>query len=593
MARVRPTLVVAGFLLVGGAAAGIVGGRAVVLEEEAARFRALDHAEADAKWAASLLATVPSLAAKGVVDPRLGPPAVHWHIGQPLAIQEDGDDRLLFDEAAWLTRARDDLPAALRILKRLAGDSPGTPLAGAAAAQAGALLLRTGDLGGARPLLETAVAADSEAPGPEGLPWREVALFHLARADLREGRTDAVVRFLVAAQDGTRLSSSDGLDPGDLVTALAEDLAVAPTDYDARVAERLSTAARSAREGRRWLGLLGSSGVLAQRGSFVVRDDSRIRAWPVEALGRLLEGGASSVRVVTTLDARAAEQGVVEPVEGFPGTLAVVASPRASEGSGAVGIALVAGLVVYALGAGFALLAMARSLKASRMQEEFVAAVSHEMKTPIAAVSAMAEMLANGRVPSARGREYAERIRAEMQRLGTTVRNVLDASRIERGVQRLVSRRPSDPGEVVRTVADVVRPSLEARGFRFDVDVTPPPRPLPVDPEALTSVLGNLLDNAAKFSTEQKEILLRAGPKAGGYEIQVLDRGPGVPRSERARVFERFARGEAAVREAIPGVGLGLHVAKELVEAHGGTIRIEDREGGGAAFVVELPEGVS
>jgi signal transduction histidine kinase len=213
------------------------------------------------------------------------------------------------------------------------------------------------------------------------------------------------------------------------------------------------------------------------------------------------------------------------------------------------------------------------------------------MKTPIASVQAMAEMLADGRVSGpTKPREYAERIQAEMARLGATVRDVLDAARIERDAGVVVRPRPVDPAATVRDAVEAARPGLERRGVRLDLEETPSPRPLPLDPDAVAHVVHNLLDNAAKFGGPEKAIEVRAGPVEGGYRVEVLDRGPGVPVAERERVFERFTRGEDAKARAVPGVGLGLYVAKEIVEAHGGAIRVEDRDGGGARFVVEWRE---
>jgi signal transduction histidine kinase len=253
--------------------------------------------------------------------------------------------------------------------------------------------------------------------------------------------------------------------------------------------------------------------------------------------------------------------------------------------------ALGGALAAYGVGVVLGVRAIIASRRAARMQADFVAAVSHEMKTPIASVRAMAERLADGAVAQPeRARAYAQRMEAEMTRLGATVRDVLDAARIERGVGVAVRPVPTDPAAVVREAVEAARPALERRGFRVLVEADPSPAPLPLDADAFTHVLNNLLDNAAKFSDEVREIEVRAGPADGVWRLEVLDRGPGVPPAERARIFDRFARGEEAKRRALPGVGLGLHVAREIVRAHGGTIRAEGREGGGARFVVEVPE---
>ena len=256
------------------------------------------------------------------------------------------------------------------------------------------------------------------------------------------------------------------------------------------------------------------------------------------------------------------------------------------------GRAVGAALGVYLAGAALALLSLRRSARAARMQADFVASVSHEMKTPIASVQAMAEMLADGRVADpAKAHDYAARIQAEMTRLGATVRDVLDVSRIERDAGAVVNPRPIDPAAAVAEAVEAARPGLERRGFRVDLAATSSSVPVPLDPDAFAHVVHNLLDNAAKFAGADRRIEVEAAPVEGGYVVQVLDRGPGVPAAERERVFERFSRGEEARVRAVPGVGLGLYVAREIVRAHGGTIRVESREGGGARFVVEIPEG--
>jgi signal transduction histidine kinase len=139
-------------------------------------------------------------------------------------------------------------------------------------------------------------------------------------------------------------------------------------------------------------------------------------------------------------------------------------------------------------------------------------------------------------------------------------------------------------------MAQAVRPMLEARGFDFQVEVAAARAPCDVDADAFASVLGNLVDNASKFAGDRREILLRAFPSRAGFRVEVLDRGPGVPPAERERIFRRFYRGAGAARGALPGIGLGLHVARETMRAHGGSIHVEEREGGGAAFILELPE---
>lgn len=261
--------------------------------------------------------------------------------------------------------------------------------------------------------------------------------------------------------------------------------------------------------------------------------------------------------------------------------------PHSGAGA-AIGLAL--GLVVYALGCGLALVAIRRSQRAAAMQSDFVAAVSHELKTPIASVRAMAEFLADGSAgDTEKVCDYARRIEGEMGRLGATVRNVLDVARIERQGRLPVVIRADDPAAVVKRTCEAFQPTLEARGFEVRVDVRPAPHAVLLDRDALQSVLMNLIDNAAKFSKEVKSIEIEAGPVDGGYRIVVRDRGRGLPAGGGDRLFGRFVRDDAVKRDAVPGVGLGLYVVKEIVAAHGGRVRANRRDGGGSVFEVTIP----
>ncbi len=593
--RTTAAAVVLGSLVASGLAFAVLGVRMLEVERAEAERAARRRAE---EVLAAAVAAAPSLAAEPA-----DATAATWLLEAPPSSDPlagaGADDRLLLDEAAYAERNEADAARALDILRRLAGKDPESALGRVAAARAAAPARRRGDAAAASEALAIAAKARETLVDPaSGIAVPLVARYVAAiQASGDAERAEAIEALLRASEGGRRLRADGGPDAGDLLAAL---LASSPGPGDARALAAAEHAAR----GHALLVALPRDGVAFAGGWIACREGAALRARRqgdfATALARNVHAGGVALGAGAPAPDAGPTAALRPPLDGL--VLQAVAEDAPAAG-GAL-LALAAGLAVYFLGAGLAVVAIRRSARAARMQADFVAAVSHEMKTPIAAVQAMAEMLADGRVPDpARARTYAERIRAEMQRLGATVRNVLDAARIERGAgSTLVRPRPGDPAAVVEGVAAVFRPALEGRGFRFDVASKPAPRPVPVDADALTSVIANLLDNAMKFSggtngSGRKEVAIEAGPIDGtdggghvdGYRIAVLDRGPGVPAADRERVFDRFFRGDAARHEAVPGVGLGLHVAREIVRAHGGAIRVEDRAGGGAAFLVDLP----
>lgn len=252
----------------------------------------------------------------------------------------------------------------------------------------------------------------------------------------------------------------------------------------------------------------------------------------------------------------------------------------------AVGV-LVAGLVVLALAArGEARLAQQRA--------DFVAALTHELKAPLTGFRALTELLHDGLVPTEeKKREYYAAMLAESERLSRLVQNVLDASRLERGPLEVVPAS-LDPGPLVADVVGRFRPRLESEGFTVELSIDDDLPAVLVDREALAHVLGNLLDNAAKYGRGAEPRLriearaARGLPGGGGVEVAVQDRGPGIPAAERGRVFERFWRSPDVPRQ-VGGAGLGLTIARAQARAMGGDLVVADPAGGpGARFVLRL-----
>lgn len=590
MAPPRGLLLPAVLLTAAGVGFGVLGGHALRLEGDLARRRARARAELSVRDAA---ADAPTRLARGD-GPEIGRVRLHDATGvfERVAARVPEPVRLLFDQALFLERQGRHAEARTT-WERVATAPDAGDLAPVAAAHATAVALRadTGRPPPPPPAAERGVTED-------GLPLAPWCAYLRLALEVQGGATGAdlaaAVEGLLAAPDGHGVRTDGGPDAGDLLVRAVElvgdpRLATLPPALASRLRARAAQATLAhralARLARAPLAVLDD--VIAAK---VPQDPAVVRFVAVDDLGSALADALpGTVRATTrpdTIPAGAARTQAPTPLDGL--WVYDVPTPGPLEGSGPW-LLLAAGLAVYAAAAVATLLALRRARRTREMKDDFVAAVSHEMKTPIAGVAAMAELIADDAGLPDRTRRYAERIRVEMARLGATVRDVLDAARIERDPTSAIRPRNVEPADVVKEAAATVRPALERRGFAVEVDVTAAGRPLALDPDALAHVLHNLLDNAAKFTTDRREVAVHAAPRDGGYRIEVLDRGPGVPPAERARVFDRFVRGAAAREGAVPGVGLGLHVARALVTAHGGSIDVTERDGGGARFVVDLP----
>ncbi len=249
--------------------------------------------------------------------------------------------------------------------------------------------------------------------------------------------------------------------------------------------------------------------------------------------------------------------------------------------------------ILALLGATAALLATGaqRARRLARQQMEFVAGVTHELNTPLAAIRSAGQNLADGIVTDpAQVRRYGGLIEKEGGRLTALVAQVLDFAGIDSANRAYVA----EPLSVARLVDEVLRDNrlaLEQAGMTVERDVAPGLPEIRGDAAALRRALANLVANAVKFAAAGQWVAVRASARPDGKAVvlRVEDRGPGIPRDERERVFEPFYRGPAAERNATPGSGLGLSVVRHVVRAHGGSVHVEGREGGGTAVVVELP----
>ena len=220
------------------------------------------------------------------------------------------------------------------------------------------------------------------------------------------------------------------------------------------------------------------------------------------------------------------------------------------------------------------------------LRRDFVANASHELKTPVAAVRALAETLLTALPddPEA-GRRFAERIGREAERLEVLARDLLDLSRVERGT---LDVEPVDLVGLAKEVADGYTDLAEERRVRLHTELQPQ-LSLRGDRAQLGLLVSNLLDNALRHTPAKGTVRIRLEAAEGRAVIQVADTGEGIPAGELSRVFERFYRVDKARARQTGGTGLGLAIVRHVAEAHGGTVRVDSELGRGSSFTVSLP----
>lgn len=222
-----------------------------------------------------------------------------------------------------------------------------------------------------------------------------------------------------------------------------------------------------------------------------------------------------------------------------------------------------------------------RRLEAVR--QEFVANVSHELKTPVGAVALLAETL--GDVADPEFEERVEHLVDEAHRLGRIVDDLLELSEVE-GTTR--ERAAVDLGEVVQESVAALRPVADRLEVDIEVSVAPGLLCL-ADAHQLHSAVTNLVDNAVKYADGVSPVTVTARPGDGWAEIVVRDRGIGIPQGDLERVFERFYRVDKARSRATGGTGLGLAIVRNVARSHGGEVHVSSREGEGSTFSLRLP----
>jgi two-component system phosphate regulon sensor histidine kinase PhoR len=270
--------------------------------------------------------------------------------------------------------------------------------------------------------------------------------------------------------------------------------------------------------------------------------------------------------------------------------------------------------VIIAVGLGVVWLSVRAERRASRLKSDFIANVSHELKTPLSLIRMFAELLATGKHKSERvGREYASIITRESDRLAHLIDNVLDFARLERG-KASYNFAEGRMQEVVERALEVCRYRLDKEKIRLRTEISGELPLVRMDEDAMTLVLLNLVDNAAKYGIPGGananananaggaedggagaggDVQVRLSRAPGGVALSVRDRGPGISIEDQKRIFERFYRADNARVRNVRGSGIGLSLVQHIAEAHGGRVDVDSAPGQGATFTVFVPAAPS
>jgi signal transduction histidine kinase len=231
---------------------------------------------------------------------------------------------------------------------------------------------------------------------------------------------------------------------------------------------------------------------------------------------------------------------------------------------------------------------VSKEIALARVKSDFVSNVSHELRTPLALIRLYAETLEMGRVKSPdKYQEYYQIIRKESERLTSLINNILDFSRIEAG-RKEYEFRDTDLRELVANTMESYRYQIEQQGFTLEENIDPVPA-LKVDREAMARSLVNLVNNALKYSQDQKYVGVNLYRDNGSVKLEVVDHGIGIPPQEQEKIFEKFYRVGDPLVHNTKGSGLGLSLVHHIVQAHGGDVHVESVPGRGSKFTISIP----
>jgi len=253
------------------------------------------------------------------------------------------------------------------------------------------------------------------------------------------------------------------------------------------------------------------------------------------------------------------------------------------------GILLTFIVALMIIGAALIARDISRESEITRLKTEFVHNISHELKTPLTLIHLFGETLQRrDNLTDKERKECYEIITKESERLSHLINNVLDFSRIEMGRKEFTFKK-DNIATVIRDTLESYRYHLEKKGFDIKTDIATNIPEIIIDGEAIASVLINLLSNAMKYSPKEKEVTVKLMRDGENALLQVADKGMGISPKETSKIFLRFYRSQNITASETGGSGLGLTLARHIIEAHGGLIQVESKPGKGSIFSVILP----
>ena len=230
-----------------------------------------------------------------------------------------------------------------------------------------------------------------------------------------------------------------------------------------------------------------------------------------------------------------------------------------------------------------------RNMLDARQKTSFVSNVSHELKTPLTSIRMFAELLLEGRVNDKdKKNKYLGIIVSESRRLTRLVNNVLDFSRLEQGKKKY-NIEAIDLVSFLMEIIEFHKPRLKDNNMKTNLNIPDKNIIIKTDRDALEQVILNLMDNAIKYASSGGEISLSMDADENKIEIRIEDRGPGIPDAHRNKIFDKFHRVDDSLTATKQGSGLGLSIAKRMLEDIGGSLSYTPRQGGGSCFVVKIP----